>query len=115
MPTQFLGRTLVADVELHGVTMREGQAAIFVYPAANRDDREFEDPDSFDIRRRPERILSFGSGTHACIGMHVAKLEGRICTEELLSSWPEYEIDLDRAERLRTEFVQGYMSMPIRF
>jgi cytochrome P450 len=115
MPTQFLGRTLLEDVELHGQKLRKGQPVLFLYPSANRDDREFERPDVFDIRRHPARILSFGAGTHACLGLHVAKLEGRICLEELLALLPEYRVDLDRAERLRTEFVQGYTSLPIRF
>ncbi|MDJ0868759.1 MAG: cytochrome P450 [Myxococcota bacterium] len=115
MPTQFLCRTLKRDVELHGQTLREGQGVMFLYASANRDDREFENPDVFDVRRRPERILSFGAGTHACLGTHVARLEGRITLETLLARMPEYTVDLDRAEKLRTEFVQGYASLPIRF
>jgi cytochrome P450 len=115
MPTQFLGRRLLEDVELHGEKLREGQAVLFLYPAANRDHREFERPDVFDIRRRAPRILSFGAGTHACIGLHVAKLEARICLEETLARVPDYEVDLAGAERLRTEFVQGFTSLPIVF
>jgi cytochrome P450 len=89
---------------------------LFLYPSANRDEREFENPDVFDIRRRPRRILSFGAGTHACLGLHVAKLEGRVCLEEkTLARMPEYEVDLAGARRLRTEFVQGFESLPIRF
>jgi hypothetical protein len=114
MPTQFLGRTLTEDVLLRGQTLRAGHAALFLYPSANRDDREFDDPDLFDIDRRPARILTFGAGTHACLGLHVAKMEGRVCLEEILGTWPEYEVDLEGAERLRTEFVQGFASLPIR-
>ncbi len=115
MPTQFLCRTLVCDVELHGETMREGQPVLFLYPSANRDDREFENPDVFDVRRRAPRMLSFGHGTHACIGAHFARMEGRICLEETLRRMPGYVVDVDRLERLRTEFVQGWASMPVRF
>jgi cytochrome P450 len=115
MPTQFLGRTLLGDGEQHGRTMKQGQPVLFLFPSANHDDREFEDPDRFDIDRRPERILSFGAGTHACLGLHVAKMEGRVCLEEILGTWPEYQVDLENAERLRTEFVQGFASMPILF
>jgi cytochrome P450 len=114
MPTQFLGRTLVRDVELHGEKLREGESVLFLYASANRDDREFTNPDVFDIARRPPRILSFGHGTHACLGIHVAKAEGRIALEELLRRAPEYEVDLAAAERLRTEFVQGFARMPVR-
>ena len=115
MPTQFLCRTLVCDVELHGETMREGRPVLFLYPSANRDDREFENPDVFDVRRRAPRMLSFGHGIHACIGAHFARMEGRICLEETLRRMPEYVVDLERLERLRTEFVQGFASMPVRF
>ncbi len=114
MPTQFLGRTVVRDVELHGEKLRAGESVLFLYASANRDPREFPDPDTFDIARRPPRILSFGHGTHACLGIHTAKAEGRIALEELLRRDPEYQIDLAGAERLRTEFVQGFARLPVR-
>jgi len=114
MPTQFLMRVTTRDVEVQGVTMRKGRPVMFLYPAANRDPREFDDPDIFDIRRRPARILSFGHGVHACIGQHFARLEGRLCLEKLLSHFPEYEVFGDRLKRIRTEFVQGWESMPVR-
>jgi cytochrome P450 len=114
MPTQLLGRTVVRPVEFHGETFREGQSVVFLYASANRDEREFEDPERFDVHRRPPRTLGFGHGTHACLGIHVAKAEGRLALEELLARSPEYELDLDAAERHRTEFVQGYASLPVR-
>ena len=115
MPTQFLMRTLRKDVTLHGVTMREGRSVMFLYPSANRDAREFENPDVFDIDRNSPRILTFGHGTHACIGLHFAKLEGRLCLEKLLARKPEYEVEEPKLKRIRTEFVQGWESMPVRF
>jgi cytochrome P450 len=115
MPTQFLCRTLKRDVELHGQRLREGQSMMFLYASANHDEREFESPDVFDIRRRPQRILSFGAGTHQCLGTHVARMEGRLTLQAILERMPDYEVDLDRAVRLRTEFVQGFASLPIRF
>jgi hypothetical protein len=115
MPTQFLCRTVKRTVRLHGQTLREGQGAMFLYASANRDEREFRDPDVFDVRRRPRRILSFGAGTHQCLGTHVARMEGKVTLETLLRRIPDYEVDLARAVRLRTEFVQGYASLPIRF
>jgi cytochrome P450 len=115
MPTQFLCRTIKQNIEVQGQALKVGQPVLFLYPSANRDDREFDHPDVFDIRRNPARILSFGHGTHACIGMHIAKLEARVCFEETLKRVPEYEIDLAQAERLITDFVQGYASLPITF
>jgi cytochrome P450 len=113
MPTQFLMRTLKNQVELHGERMRKGRPVMFLYPSANRDEVEFDDPDSFDIERRPARILSFGHGIHACIGAHFARLEGRLCLERLLEHMPEYEVEEDELQRIRTEFVQGWESMPV--
>ena len=114
MPTQLLGRTLRRDVQLHGQTLRAGQPVMFLYASANHDPREFPDPDRFDIGRRPPRILTFGAGAHQCLGRHVARMEGRICLEEILARFPNYEVDLDRAVRLHTEFVQGFSSLPVR-
>jgi cytochrome P450 len=115
MPTQFLGRTLARDLELHGQRMRAGQPVLFLYASGNRDAREFDRPDRFDVHRKPPRTLSFGHGIHACIGLHVARLEGRIALRKLLERFPRYEIETDRLERYATEFVQGYSSMPIRW
>ncbi len=115
MPTQFLMRVLTKDVTLHGVTMQTGRPVMFLYPAANRDRREFPNPDAFDITRKAPRILSFGHGIHACIGQHFAKLEGKLCLEKLLAETPEYEVEEGKLKRIRTEFVQGWESMPVRF
>ncbi len=115
MPTQFLCRTLTEDVEMHGQQMKAGHGVMFLYASANRDEREFDEPDRFDITRGAGRMLSFGAGTHACLGTHVARVEGRITLETILARMPEYEVDLDGAERLHTEFVQGFSSLPIRW
>jgi cytochrome P450 len=115
MPTQFLMRQVKRPVELGGAKMTEGQGVMFLYHSGNHDEREFPEPDKFDILRRPPRILSFGYGPHSCLGVNVARLEGRVCLEELLKRFPNYEVDLDNSERLLTEFVQGYWKLPITF
>ena len=86
-----------------------------MYPAGNRDPREFDDPDRFDIHRHPERILSFGHGLHRCLGAHFAKLEGRVLLEEMLARVPDYAVDEAHIHRERTEFVQGFRHLPIDF
>ncbi len=112
MPTQMLGRVLNHDVEIHGETMKEGQSVMYLFVAANRDEREFEDPDRFDIRRKAKRILTFGHGNHACLGIHIAALEGTLALEAVLDRMPYYQIDRDRIERLRSEFVAGITALP---
>ncbi len=115
MPTQFLCRTVTREHQIHGQTLKPGNPILYLYPSANRDPREFENPDVFDIHRKPPRILSFGHGTHSCIGLHVAKMEGKVCLEETLKRIPEFEVDMDGADRLVTDFVQGYAHLPITF
>ena len=88
---------------------------MFLYRSANRDANEFEDPDRFDIHRKAPRILSFGHGTHVCLGQPAAKLEAKVLYEELLSVVPEYDLDESEVVPERSEFVAGYVSVPIRF
>ena len=115
MPTQFLARLVVEEVGIRGKKLKPGQPVLFLYPSANRDEEEFEDPDSFNIERRPARILSFGHGIHACLGAHFARMEGKLCLEAALSNMPDYVVHEDRTERFRTEFVQGFAKLPISF
>lgn len=115
MPTQHLERTIVNDIVLRGCELRAGQSVLLLYASGNRDAEEFENPDVFDIARCAPRILSSGCGTHRCLGAHFAEREGRVLLEEMLSRIPEYEVDEDGAERLWTEFVQGFASLPVEF
>jgi cytochrome P450 len=114
MPTQFLGRVVKKPVALHGKTFEAGQAVLFLFPSANRDDREFEDPDRFDIHRESKRILTFGHGNHSCLGTHIAALEGELATRHLLERMPGYVIDESRIKRLKSEFVSGVVGLPVR-
>jgi cytochrome P450 len=113
MPTQMLGRTLARDVELHDQTLRAGSGLMFLWGAANRDEREFDSPDVFDVRRRAPRILSFGHGQHSCLGAHVARLEGRVLIGEVLRRMPDYDVDESGSQRLRSEFFRGFAKLPV--
>jgi cytochrome P450 len=115
MPTQNMCRLLTEDVERGGKQLSAGQTIVLLYTAANRDEREFPDPDRFDIHRNPPRSLGFSHGTHACIGLHVARKEGEVAIQEILSRFPNYEVDEARLQKYSTEFVQGYSAMPIRW
>jgi len=115
MPTQFLTRSVGRDHELRGQRLQAGQGVMFLYRSANRDASEFADPDCFDIHRRAERILSFGHGTHVCLGQHAARLEAKVLYEELLAAVPEYHLDESEVVPERSEFVAGYVAVPIHF
>lgn len=114
VPLQFGTRTLIRDADVADVPMRAGQRVIVLYISANRDEREFPDPDRFDIGRRIERHLGFGHGVHFCIGAHAARLEGIVLLQELLARVPEWVVDDAEVERLPSEFQIGDTAVPIR-
>ena len=115
MPTQWLGRTVIEDTEIRGHKLRVGQPVMFLYPSGNRDEREFDQPDVFDIHRNPERHLTFGHGIHRCLGAFMASMEGKVLLEEILTRFPDYEVLEDELVKPPTEFVQGYSRFPIAF
>lgn len=116
MPTLMLGATAEKNTVICGDThVRAGQKIMHLWAAANRDEREFADPDRFDIRRKAPRIISFNPGRHICLGMHIAQMEGRVLLRELLARSPEYEVDLANAKRVRSEMFRGFAELPIRF
>ncbi|MBJ19428.1 MAG: cytochrome P450 [bacterium] len=114
-PTQWLGRTVIRDFALGEHRFEAGQPVILLFPSANRDAAEFDQPDRFDIHRNPPRILTFGQGDHRCLGNHMAQMEGRILLEEVLGRFPEYTVLRDETVHPPTEFVQGYSHFPIAF
>lgn len=114
LPLQFVGRTLTVDTEVAGVAMRAGQRVVLLLICANRDEREFDDPERFDPARTIDRHLGFGHGVHVCIGAHVARLEGVVLVQELLARCPGYEVVEDGLAREVSEFHVGWARMPIR-
>ena len=106
-------RTPDRDVEVGGKTIRAGEHMIMFYPSANRDEEVFENPDSFDIERNPNRHLAFGCGPHVCIGMHLAKLELRVMFEEFLARVEEIE-PVGEPERVFTNSTGGFKRFPVR-
>lgn len=87
-PSQAVRRTLRKDVELHGQSLKTGDPVLLLPNAADRDPREFPNPDSIIIDRFPNRHLGFGMGIHRCIGSHLGKLQVRAAVEETLRELP---------------------------
>ena len=112
-PSQFQGRLAMRDMEWHGVTIPEGARVALVAGAACRDEREFPDPERFDIQRSPERAIYFGHGHHVCIGKSLARLETRIALEEVAARFPNYEVDESGITRTYQAHVKGYVNLPI--
>ena len=89
---------------------------LFRSQSAGRDEREFDNPDNFDITRpTPKRSISFGHGPHKCLGQHLARLEGRVILEEIFKAIPDYSVQKEDMVRTFGEFLQGYRNMPLKF
>jgi cytochrome P450 len=112
-PSQYQGRVALRESSWHGVTIPEGARVALVTGAACRDEREFPDPDQFDVRREPDRAIYFGHGHHFCIGKSLARLETRIALEEIASRFPRYEVDEAGLARTYQAHVKGYVNLPI--
>ena len=115
-PIQNMNRTLTRDVEMHGEKMREGERVLLLYPAANRDERQFPDPDTFDVTRTPNDHVAFGGfGTHFCLGASLARLELRVLFEHVLRRLPDLELASDDLPLRPSNFIVGIEAMPVRF
>jgi cytochrome P450 len=112
-PSPIQARYVTADVEHHGKTLPEGSILCLLTGAANRDERHFADPDRFDIHRRIDHHLTFGYGIHFCLGQALARLEGRVALDEVLTRFPEWVVDWDNAEQAHTTTVRGWERLPV--
>ena len=92
-PVQGLARATTCDVELHDTTIPEGDQVLLLYGSANHDEREFDDPETFDIDRKISRQWTFGQGIHFCMGAAVAKLETRIALQCMVETLGDWEVD----------------------
>jgi cytochrome P450 len=113
-PSPVQSRYVAHDVEYHGTTVPEGSIMVLLNGSANRDERHFPDGDSFDIHREIGRHQAFGYGIHLCLGAALARLEGRVALDEVLTRFPEWEVDYDKAQRARTSTVRGWETLPVR-
>ncbi|WP_231744581.1 cytochrome P450 [Mycobacterium sp. GA-1199] len=112
-PALQIARYVTRDVEYYGQTVPEGSAMLMLVGAANRDHRRFPpDGDVFDIHRELHSHMTFGAGTHFCMGNALARLEGRIALEEILKRFPTWQVDWPNARPSQTTAVRGWESMP---
>jgi cytochrome P450 len=111
--TAQIARWVAADVEIHGQMVPRGAAMLCLVGSANRDEREFDDADRFDIHRKIAHHLTFGYGSHFCLGAALARLEGQVALEEMLQRFPEWEIDASQSEFGFAPGVRGYASLRV--
>jgi len=114
-PVHCFQRTALTDVELGGVTIREGQRAGLFYSSANYDDAVFENPFAFDVLRNPNPHLSFGgNGAHFCIGANLARMEIKLIFNELANQVPNIA-KLAEPQRLRSGWINGVKKLQVAY
>lgn len=113
-PSQVQGRWTTKSWTRHGVTIPEDVRVLLITGAAHRDERQFENPNRFDIHRQLDRTVHFGQGHHFCLGKSLARQECRVAFEEILSRFPNYAIDENNLEWAHNNNVRGYGKVPMR-
>jgi len=117
-PVTFMRRTVTKDLTLSGHDFVEGDKLVMLYGVANRDPREFDDPESFDVRRDPNTHVGFGGpGPHFCLGAHLARREVAVVFRQLLTRLPDIEATADPVplDGLGIPLVGGIKRLPVRF
>ncbi|MFY9919796.1 MAG: cytochrome P450 [Mycobacterium sp.] len=112
-PAQWFARTVRKPFTIHDTTIEPGQRIITLIASANRDEREYPDPDEFVWDRPVERLLAFGRGQHFCLGVHVARLEIAILVSEWLKRVPDYRVLGEAASRPPSSFQWGWNNVPV--
>jgi cytochrome P450 len=112
-PAQWVLRTVHKDVVIAGVPMKAGQRVAGLIACANRDDREYDAPDQFLWNRPIRRQLAFGLGLHHCLGLHITRLQIRVCVEEFLKRVNACRFYLQEAILKPSYFHWAYSSLPV--
>ena len=112
-PIQLNNRRLTAPMTLSGLELAAGTPVTIGIGAANRDPAQFPDPERFDIARKPNRHIAFGQGDHVCVGMNVARMEGRVAFSRLLARFARIEL-AGTPERDRRIRFRGFRALPVR-
>ncbi len=112
-PLHYFRRTVAEDTEIRGQAIAAGDKVAMMYTSANRDEDVFANPDTFDVGRSPNQHLSFGIGQHFCLGVHLARLEGRVFLEELLDAYASVEL-AGPPRRQRSNLNNALKSLPVR-
>ena len=112
-PSPVQARVTTRPVTLYGTALPVGSKILLLTGAAGHDERQYADPERFDIHRHPKHV-SFGQGVHFCLGANLTRLEVRVAFEELFKRFPSWTVDEANAERLHTSTVRGYKRLPIR-
>jgi len=114
-PVMHFRRTATRDLELGGQEIKEGDKVVIWYISANRDEKAFKDPFTFDIERSPNEHVAFGGGgPHFCLGANLARMEINVMFDEILDRLHNIELAAP-VSRLRSNFINGLKHIPLKF
>jgi cytochrome P450 family 142 subfamily A polypeptide 1 len=115
-PIKNMNRLATRDVELHGATIKKGDNVLLLYPSANRDEAVFAEPETFDMRRRPNEHVAFGFGAHLCLGHRLARAEIAAMVDRILDRLPDLRLASEAPQPLReSNFIVGFETLPVTF
>jgi pimeloyl-[acyl-carrier protein] synthase len=114
-PLQMTDRYVKDNMEIEGQQLKKGDRVSLILGAANRDPQQFEDPNTFNIERQPNKHLAFGQGIHFCVGAPLARFEGKLAFEQLLSKLANIILDADNVQYKPVVGFRGLSSLPIKF
>lgn len=112
-PVQLGNRITTAAAQIGGVEMPAGTFVTLAIAAANRDPAAFPDPDRLDIGRAANRHVAFASGVHVCVGLSIARMEGRVAIQRFLKRFPDYQLAGTPVRGHRVRF-RGFLTIPVR-
>lgn len=112
-PSPVQGRFAKCDAVYHGTTIPAGSRVALLTGSAGRDERQYPNADAFDVERTGIRHVSFGHGSHFCLGAALARLEARVALEETLARFPTWDVDEEAVTYVHTNTVRGPASVPI--
>jgi cytochrome P450 len=112
-PVQFTARVLKEDIEICGQPIRKGWTVQCMLGAANRDPKQFKEPNQLDLKRLNNQHLAFSAGLHFCIGAQLARLEGQIALLNLVQRFPQMKLAGPRPEWASTFGFRGLKSLPV--
>ena len=112
-PVQFTARVLKEDIEVCGQNLLKGWTILCMLGAANRDPKQFKEPDRLDLNRLNNQHLAFSAGIHFCIGAQLARLEGQVAIMNLVQRFPKIKLAGPRPEWASTFGFRGLKSLSL--
>ncbi|HEY1708757.1 MAG TPA: cytochrome P450 [Rhizomicrobium sp.] len=113
-PVIYMRRTATKDTTVGSQTIKKGEKAVMYFGSANRDPAKFDRPDTLDLQRTPNEHIAFGTGAHACLGQHIARIEIDAIITEVLARMDKMEL-AGEPEWLPSNFISGPKKMPVKF